>query len=149
MLVTDEWGLTPSNTVDSPNFLLSKFCGKTQFPHSFRRFAQDYAETVPFHKSWWLGNLESSLVLQALFFGLWDVWLLSVKKVVFLRKNTSLMFLRFPWRVSGLGEALSRTSKTFQFSTSTLWSKAVRTWIMDCWVSSMLFCSGNIVYQKH
>ena len=38
------------NTVDSPNFLIWKFCGKAQFPHSFGRIAQHYAETVPFHK---------------------------------------------------------------------------------------------------
>ena len=35
------------NTVISPNFLVWKFCGKAQFPHSFGR---NYAETVPFHK---------------------------------------------------------------------------------------------------
>ena len=40
------------------------------------------------------------------------------------------MFLRFSWRLSGWDGALSRNSKTFQFSTSSLWSKAVRTWIM-------------------
>ena len=38
------------NTVISPNFLVWTFCGKAQFPHSFRRFSQNYAETVPFHK---------------------------------------------------------------------------------------------------
>ena len=27
-----------------------KFFGKTEFTHSFWRFAQNYAETVPFHK---------------------------------------------------------------------------------------------------
>ena len=32
------------------NFLVCKFCEKTQFPHSFGRFAQNYAEDVPFHK---------------------------------------------------------------------------------------------------
>ena len=49
-------GNTAWNTVISPNFLLWKVCGKTQFPHSFRRFAQNYAETVPFHKISILGN---------------------------------------------------------------------------------------------
>ena len=34
------------NTVISPNILLCKFCGKAQFPHSFGRFARNYAETV-------------------------------------------------------------------------------------------------------
>ena len=41
---------TAENTVISRNFLVWKFCGKTQFPHSFRRFTRSYAETVPFHK---------------------------------------------------------------------------------------------------
>ena len=36
-------------------------------------------------------------------------------EVVFLGKNTSLMFLRFFWRVSGWNGALSRSSKTFSF----------------------------------
>ena len=30
---------TAQNTVISPNFLVWKFCGKAQFPHSFGRFA--------------------------------------------------------------------------------------------------------------
>ena len=42
--------LTASNPVISPNFMVWKFCGKAQFPHSFGRFARNYAETVPFHK---------------------------------------------------------------------------------------------------
>ena len=41
---------TAKNNVISPDFLVWKFCGKTQFPHSFRRFARNYAETVPFRK---------------------------------------------------------------------------------------------------
>ena len=40
---------TAKNTVISPNFLVPKFCGQTQFAYSFGRFAQNYAETVPFH----------------------------------------------------------------------------------------------------
>ena len=51
-------------------------------------------------------------------------------KEVSLGKSTSLMFLRFPWRVPGWDGALSRKRKTFRFSTSSLGSKAVRTWIM-------------------
>ena len=51
-------------------------------------------------------------------------------EVVFLGKNTSLMFWRFPWRVSGWDGALYRNSKTFRFSTSSLQPKAVRTWII-------------------
>ena len=38
--------ITAKNTVISPNFLVWKFCGKAQFPHSFGRFARNYAETV-------------------------------------------------------------------------------------------------------
>ena len=41
---------TAKNIVISPNFLVWKFCGKEQFPHSFGRFPRNYAETVPFHK---------------------------------------------------------------------------------------------------
>ena len=41
---------TAKNTVISPNFLVWKFCGKAQFPHSFGRFTRNYAKTVPFHK---------------------------------------------------------------------------------------------------
>ena len=41
---------TTKNTVISPNFLMRKLCGKAQFPHSFGRFAQNFAETLPFHK---------------------------------------------------------------------------------------------------
>ena len=41
---------TAKNTVISPNFMVWKFCGKAQFPHSFGRIAQNYVETVPFHK---------------------------------------------------------------------------------------------------
>ena len=38
------------NTVISPNFLVWKFCGEAQFPHSFERITRNYAETVSFHK---------------------------------------------------------------------------------------------------
>ena len=37
-------------------FLLWKFCGKAQFPHSFVRFVRNYGETVPFHKIFTPGN---------------------------------------------------------------------------------------------
>ena len=47
---------TAENSVISPNFLVCKLCGKTQFPHSFGRFTQSYAETVPFHKISTPGN---------------------------------------------------------------------------------------------
>ena len=35
---------TAKNTVISPNFLVWKFCGKEQFPHSFGQFARNYTE---------------------------------------------------------------------------------------------------------
>ena len=38
------------NTVIPPNFLVWKFCGKAQFPHSFGQFTRNYAETVTFYK---------------------------------------------------------------------------------------------------
>ena len=37
--------VTAKNTVISPNFLVWKFYGKEQFPHSFGRIAQNYVET--------------------------------------------------------------------------------------------------------
>ena len=37
-------------TVISPNFLMWKFFEKAQFPNSFRLFARNCAETVPFRK---------------------------------------------------------------------------------------------------
>ena len=48
--------VTAKNTAISPDFLVWEFCGKAQFPHSFRRFAQNYAETVPFRKISTPGN---------------------------------------------------------------------------------------------
>ena len=41
---------TAKNTVISPNYLVWKFCGKAQFPHSLGRITRNHAETVPFHK---------------------------------------------------------------------------------------------------
>ena len=41
---------TSENSVISPNFLVWKFCGKAQFPHSLGRIARNSAESVPFHK---------------------------------------------------------------------------------------------------
>ena len=35
-----------SNTEISPNFLVWKFCGNTQFLHSFRKFAQNLVKNV-------------------------------------------------------------------------------------------------------
>ena len=33
--ITDSWFFTVKNPLISPNFLVWKFCGKAQFPHSF------------------------------------------------------------------------------------------------------------------
>ena len=38
--------ITEKNTVISSDFLVWKFCGKSQFPHGFGRIARNYAETV-------------------------------------------------------------------------------------------------------
>ena len=40
---------TAKNTVISPDFLVWKFCGKAQFPHSFGRFAGNCAIPQNFH----------------------------------------------------------------------------------------------------
>ena len=48
--------VTAENTVISPNFLVRKFCGKAQIPHSLGRFARHYVETVPYHKISTQGN---------------------------------------------------------------------------------------------
>ena len=47
---------TAKNNVISPDFLAWKFCGKARFPHSFGRFARNYAETLPFRKIFTPGN---------------------------------------------------------------------------------------------
>ena len=44
-------GYPESTSVSLPNFLVSKFCGKAQFSHSFERFARNYAKTVPYRKT--------------------------------------------------------------------------------------------------
>ena len=44
------FNITVKNAVISPDFMVRKFCGKVQFPHSFRQITQNYARTVPFHK---------------------------------------------------------------------------------------------------
>ena len=63
LFLFQEWNLrllfynvTAKNTVISPDFPVWKFCGKAQFLHSCRRFARNYAETVPFHKISTPGN---------------------------------------------------------------------------------------------
>ena len=44
------------NIAISLYFQVWKFCGKEQFPHSFWRFARNYAETVPLYKISTSGN---------------------------------------------------------------------------------------------
>ena len=50
VLISNSYLCTAKNTVISPKFLVWKFCGKAQFPHSFRRITRNYAETMLFHK---------------------------------------------------------------------------------------------------
>ena len=47
---------TTKNTAISQDFVVWKFCEKALFPHSFRRVARNYAETVPFRKISMPGN---------------------------------------------------------------------------------------------
>ena len=54
--LTNSATLTAKNTLISPDFLVWKFCGKAQFPHSFGQIAQNYAETVPFRNISTPGN---------------------------------------------------------------------------------------------
>ena len=44
------------NTEISPNFLVWKFCGNTQFAKSFEQLAQYFAETLRFRKILTSGN---------------------------------------------------------------------------------------------
>ena len=44
---SDNSNIGYTKTQISPNFLMWRFFGKTQFPHSFGRIAQNYAESVP------------------------------------------------------------------------------------------------------
>ena len=74
---------TAKNTVISPNFLVWKFCGKAQFPHSFGRncvFQQNL-------NTWKLGEI-------TLFYGVYGVleWLFRTITVVFnSRKSVKLV----------------------------------------------------------
>ena len=56
---------TAKNTVISRNFLVWKFCGKAQLPHSFRRFARKYAETVSFPQNFHTKKLGQITVFYA------------------------------------------------------------------------------------
>ena len=47
---------TAKKTVISPDFLVWKFCGKAQFPHSFERLARNFTETVSFRQISTPGN---------------------------------------------------------------------------------------------
>ena len=46
----------PDMTVISPNFLVCIFCAKAQFPQSFGRIVQNFAEAMPFCKISTPGN---------------------------------------------------------------------------------------------
>ena len=56
MIFSPEFSYTAKNTVISSDFLVWKFCGKAQFPHSFGQIARNYVETVPFRKISTPGN---------------------------------------------------------------------------------------------
>ena len=71
-----------------PNFLVWKFCGKAQFPHSFGRIAQRYAKSVPFHK---ISTQENYVKL--LYFSQW-VWFFTVLVLVF--KSASVVLKQDP-----------------------------------------------------
>ena len=42
---------TTKNNVILPSFVVWKFCGKAQFPHSFGQIVRNYAETMPLQKN--------------------------------------------------------------------------------------------------
>ena len=72
---------TTENTVISPNFLVWKICGKAQFLRSFGQSAQNYAETVPFHKMFTPRN---QVKLRG--FLQWDILEIGLKKFLLLVK---------------------------------------------------------------
>ena len=71
--------ITAKNTVMSHDFLMWKFCGKAQFPHSFGRIARNYAETMPCRKISTPGNQ-----VKLRYFSQW-IWLLSNMQVYLVR----------------------------------------------------------------
>ena len=57
----------PENTVISPNFLVSKFFEKTQFPHSFGRFAEVHPEPSQTYKTELFTKIVNSFQLLTIF----------------------------------------------------------------------------------
>ena len=75
---------TAKSTVISPDFLVWRFCGKAQFPHSFGRFARSYVVTVPYCKISTPGNQVkirnfSQCYLKSSFFPHWPMYHRSFK----------------------------------------------------------------------
>ena len=82
---------TAKNTAISARFLVWKFCGKAQFPHSFRRFAFPQ-KTVPFRKISTPGN-------QVKLRYFWQ-WCVHIKHVIFLKfSSNSTLDLTGQWTI--------------------------------------------------
>ena len=101
---------TAENSVISPNFLVCKLCGKTQFPHSFGRFTQSYAETVPFHKISTPGNQ-----VKLCYFPKWNFRLMWYNFLILWDNFSWFCRVSFashkkwnlPWRISSVNETKS------------------------------------------
>ena len=81
---------TGKNTVISHDFLVWKFCGKVQFPHSFGRFAGNYAEIMPFRKISTPGNQ-----VKLRYFLQWNGSILWFNGYVVIEKVLTLIGLGF------------------------------------------------------
>ena len=77
------------NTIISPNFLLWKFCGKAQFPHSFGRFA--VYENCVFPQNFHTRNIGEITVFFAVIF-----ITLAIARVELLGREGLLSFHRIP-----------------------------------------------------
>ena len=62
-----------------------KFCGKEQFPNSLGRLAQNYAETVPFHKISTPGKI--TVFFAVLVFDFWSCFRANRIAIEILDKN--------------------------------------------------------------
>ena len=102
---------TAKNTVISPDFLVRKFCGKAQFPHSFRWFARNYAQTVLFCKISAPGNQ-----VKPRYFSYWkSFWIMNWKQSMF-------MIVRATWfSISKKLRHLSKSKTLIQFSILITW----------------------------
>ena len=56
LIVKSVFQTTAKNTLISPNFLMWKFCGKTQLPQSFTQYTRNTTKTARFDKISTLGN---------------------------------------------------------------------------------------------